>query len=137
MVGVVVVVVVPEKARARARARLDWTGLRRLDSLAHAEHPINLLDSQPVKDVRHECLESHVLDTGNVLGSPEIVRRAIFAALSGVVHHCDVVCQLLLLLVVLLLTTITSRPPHSTRFCRRVAAGPGRMYVRTVLFVCY
>lgn len=42
-------------------------------SLAHAKHPVNLLDAQPVQDIRHESLESHVFDTCNVLGPLEIV----------------------------------------------------------------
>lgn len=45
--------------------------LKRL--LAHAKHPVNLLDAQPMQDVRHESLESHVFDTSNVLSSLEVV----------------------------------------------------------------
>jgi len=57
------------------------------DELAHAEHSVNLLDAQPVKDVRHECLESHVIDTGDPLGMIEVVGRPVVASLSRIVNH--------------------------------------------------
>jgi hypothetical protein len=56
-------------------------------SLAHTKHPVNLLDSQPVQNVRHESLESHVFDTSNVLGPLEVVGRAISSSFTGVVDQ--------------------------------------------------
>lgn len=41
-----------------------------------------------MQNVRHESLESHVLNTGNVLGPLEVVRCAISSAFTGVVDHC-------------------------------------------------
>lgn len=58
------------------------------DSLAHAQHAVDLGDPEPVEDVRHEGLEPHVLDAGNVFGPFEVVRCAIFPAFPRVVHHC-------------------------------------------------
>lgn len=57
-------------------------------SLAHAEHPINLGDAQPVQDIRHQSLEAHILDPRDVLGPLEVIRCAIFPALASVVHDC-------------------------------------------------
>lgn len=65
----------------------EGRGTRRY-SLAHAQHSVNLGDTQPVKDIRHQGLEAHVLYTGNVLGALEIVRCKICPALSRVVHNC-------------------------------------------------
>jgi hypothetical protein len=56
-------------------------------SLAHAQHPVNLLDTQPMKDVRHQSLESHILYTGNVLGSFEILRGSIQSSLPCVINE--------------------------------------------------
>lgn len=42
-----------------------------------------------MEDVRHQSLEAHVFDSGDVLGPSEVVRGAIFAALTSVVHHCN------------------------------------------------
>lgn len=41
--------------------------------LAHAEHSVNLLDSEPVENIWHQSLEAHILHTGDVLGSLEIL----------------------------------------------------------------
>lgn len=43
------------------------------DSLAHTEHSINLLDTEPMENIGHQCLETHVFHTGNVLGSLEVL----------------------------------------------------------------
>jgi len=37
--------------------------------------------------IRHQCLEPHILDTGNVFGSLEILARPIFSSLACVVHE--------------------------------------------------
>lgn len=57
-------------------------------SLAHAEHPVNFRDAQPVQDIGHQGLETHVFDPRDVLGPLEIVRCTIFPALAGIVHDC-------------------------------------------------
>lgn len=56
--------------------------------LAHAEHSINLGDSEPVEDVRHQSLEPHVFDASDVLGPFEVVRRTIFSSFPCIVHDC-------------------------------------------------
>lgn len=56
--------------------------------LAHAQHAVNLFDTQPVQDIRHQSLESHVLDSRNVLRASEVLRGSIGTALSGIVDHC-------------------------------------------------
>ena len=56
------------------------------DILAHAQHAINLLYSKPVKDVWHESLEAHILNTGDVFSSLEVLRCTICGALSGIIH---------------------------------------------------
>lgn len=60
------------------------------DILAHAQHPVDLGDTQPVQDVRHQRLEAHIFDTGDVLGPLEVVGGPVFATLAGVVHDCGV-----------------------------------------------
>lgn len=37
--------------------------------------------------IRHECLEAHVLDTGDVFGSLEVFACTIFSAFPSVVHE--------------------------------------------------
>lgn len=55
--------------------------------LGHTQHAINLLDTQPMQDIRHESLEPHILYAGDVLGSLEILGCAIGAAFSCVVDE--------------------------------------------------
>lgn len=57
-----------------------------MNLLAHAEHAVNLLDAEPVQNVRHQSLESHVLDSGNVLGSLEVVRGTVLTSFPGIVY---------------------------------------------------
>lgn len=59
----------------------------RINSLAHAQHSINLLDAEPMKDIRHKRLKPHIFDSGDILGSLEVIRRAIFATLPCVVYN--------------------------------------------------
>lgn len=61
-------------------------------SLAHAQHAVNLLDSQPVENVGHESLETHVFDARDILRPFEIIRSAVCAAFAGVVYNCPY-CQ--------------------------------------------
>ena len=56
--------------------------------LAHAKHPVDLGDTEPVQDVRHQGLEAHVLHTSDVLSPLEVVGRPVFATLSSVIHNC-------------------------------------------------
>lgn len=55
------------------------------DSLAHTQHPINLLDTEPVKNIGHQGLKSHIFDPSNILRSLEVLRSTIQATLSSVV----------------------------------------------------
>jgi len=55
--------------------------------VGHAEHSVNLGDTQPVQDIWHQSLEAHVLDTGNILSALEVLAGTIFASLSGVVDE--------------------------------------------------
>jgi len=55
--------------------------------VGHAEHPVNLCDAEPVQDVRHEGLETHVFNAGNVLSSLKVLASTIFSSLSRVVDE--------------------------------------------------
>lgn len=55
--------------------------------LAHAQHAIDLLYSEPMEDVRHERLEAHIFHACNVLSSLEVLGCTISTALPGVVHE--------------------------------------------------
>lgn len=57
------------------------------NSLAHAQHAIDLLDSQPMEDIRHQSLEAHVLHASNVLGTLEVFGCAVQTTLSSVVDE--------------------------------------------------
>ena len=57
------------------------------NSLAHTQHAINLLDTQPMQDIRHQSLETHILHTGDILGTFEILRCTIGASFSCVVDE--------------------------------------------------
>lgn len=56
--------------------------------LAHAQHTVDLGDPEPVQNIRHEGLESHVFDAGDVFGPFEVVGCTIFSTFPRVVHHC-------------------------------------------------
>lgn len=47
--------------------------------IAHRNHVVDLLDSQPMQDVGHECLEPHILDTSDELGRLEVSISAVTA----------------------------------------------------------
>lgn len=55
--------------------------------LAHAQHTVDLGDSEPVEDVRHKGLEAHVFDAGDHFGPFEVVRCTIFASFPRVVNN--------------------------------------------------
>jgi hypothetical protein len=54
--------------------------------LAHTQHSINLLYSKPMKNIRHQGLESHILHAGNILRSFEILRGTVRSSLSRIVY---------------------------------------------------
>lgn len=56
--------------------------------LAHAKHPVDLLDSKPVQNIGHQGLEAHVLDAGDIFGASEVVGSPVFSSLPGVVNDC-------------------------------------------------
>ena len=58
------------------------------DPLAHAQHPIDLLDTEPMKDIGHQGLKAHVLDASHVFGSLEIIRSPVFSTFSCIVDDC-------------------------------------------------
>ena len=58
------------------------------NELAHAQHPVDLLDAKPMKNIWHQGLESHVLDTSYVFRSCEVVRRPICTPFARVVDDC-------------------------------------------------
>lgn len=58
--------------------------------LAHTQHPVDLGNTKPVQNVRHQGLETHVFHTSDVFGPLEIVRSAILSSLSGVIHDYNV-----------------------------------------------
>jgi hypothetical protein len=55
------------------------------DLLAHTQHPIDLLDTEPMKNIGHQRLETHVLHTRNILRPLEILRCAVQSTFPGVV----------------------------------------------------
>lgn len=55
-------------------------------SLAHTQHPVDLLDTEPVEDIRHQRLESHVLHPRNILCPFEIFRGAVRSAFPRIIH---------------------------------------------------
>lgn len=57
------------------------------NSLAHAEHPVDLLYAKPMKDIWHKGLEAHILNASDVLRPLEVVRSSISASLSCIVNH--------------------------------------------------
>ncbi len=60
------------------------------DPLAHAQHPIDLLDAEPMQNVGHQGLKTHILDACNVFSPLEIVRGPVFSAFSRIVNNCGV-----------------------------------------------
>ena len=58
---------------AHVRNTCSLCGVLIEHSLAHAKHSVDLLDAEPMEDVRHQSLESHVLYACNVLSALEVV----------------------------------------------------------------
>ena len=59
--------------------------------LAHAQHPVNLLDSEPMEDIRHQSLKSHILDTSNIFSPLEVIRGSVGTTLASIVDHWFIV----------------------------------------------
>jgi hypothetical protein len=59
--------------------------------VGHGHKAVNLGDSEPVEDIRHERLEAHILDSCDVLGSLEVLCGGISSSLAGIVDQvlCD------------------------------------------------
>ena len=55
--------------------------------LGHGQHPVNLSDAEPMKDIGHERLEPHVLDARDILGALEVLARPVLSAFSCVVYE--------------------------------------------------
>lgn len=53
----------------------------------HAQHTIDLRDSQPMQDIRHQRLKPHVFDPSDILSAFEVLARPIAAPFSGVVDE--------------------------------------------------
>lgn len=49
-------------------------------------HSINLGDTKPVKNIRHQSLETHVFDTSDIFRSLEVFACTISTTLSCVVN---------------------------------------------------
>lgn len=60
--------------------------LLQLHILAHAQHAVNLLYPEPMQNVGHQLLEPHILHSGNIFSSFEVLRCSIGATLSGVIY---------------------------------------------------
>jgi len=55
--------------------------------ITHRNHPIDFLDSQPVKYVRHQSLEPAVLDACDELGRFEVLVGRVAAPFAEVVNE--------------------------------------------------
>jgi hypothetical protein len=55
--------------------------------IAHRNHIVDLLDAQPVQDVRHEHLKAHVLHARNQFCCTEVLVRRVAAAFAEVVDQ--------------------------------------------------
>lgn len=55
--------------------------------VAHRHHVVDLLDTQPVQNVGHERLESHVLHTGDELSRLEVLVSGVTTTFAEVVHE--------------------------------------------------
>lgn len=44
-----------------------------------------------MQDIRHESLEAHIFNTGDVFGAFKVVRGAILAAFASIVDDCVLV----------------------------------------------
>ena len=55
--------------------------------VTHRHHVVDLPDTKPVKNIGHERLETHVLDTGDELSRLEVLVRRVAAPLSEVVDE--------------------------------------------------
>jgi hypothetical protein len=55
--------------------------------VAHTQHSIYLLDTQPMENIGHQSLESHILHTGDIFGSFEIFRGTVRSTLSRIVDE--------------------------------------------------
>jgi len=58
--------------------------------ITHRHHIIDLLDAQPVQDVRHQCLEAHVLDTGDHFSGFEVFIGGVASAFTQVVYEISI-----------------------------------------------
>ena len=55
--------------------------------VTHRHHVVDLLDAEPVKDVGHERLETHVLDAGDKLGRLEVLVGRVTTTLAQIVNE--------------------------------------------------
>lgn len=53
--------------------------------VTHRNHVVDFLDTEPVQDVGHECLEAHVLDTRDELCRFEVLVGGVTTPLPQVV----------------------------------------------------
>ena len=60
---------------------------KRYAHITHANHMIHLLDPEPVQNVGHECLESHILHTSNHLGRLEVAVSTVTTTLAEIVDE--------------------------------------------------
>ena len=68
-------------------SKIPKTQATRRTSLAHTQHPVNLLYPQPVQDIGHQRLKSHVLDSGNIFGALKIIRGSVGSSFPRIINH--------------------------------------------------
>lgn len=58
-----------------------------LERLGNHKHSVDLGNTEPVQNIRHQSLETHVLDAGNVLCTFEVLACTIGTTFSCVVYQ--------------------------------------------------
>lgn len=54
--------------------------------ITHGDHVVDLLNAKPMQHVRHQRLETHILDSSDELGGFEVLVCRVAATFAKVVH---------------------------------------------------
>ena len=55
--------------------------------ITHRDHVVDFLDTEPMQHVRHQRLETHILDSGNEFRRLEVLVCRVTAAFTEVIHE--------------------------------------------------